>query len=296
MSTNHMWGFARRVECRLKDLILGRDSRRIVYRAGGCGLANRLRALVGYQALARLYELPFYLAWTADAFCPCEFRDLFDSTINLVDRQALRSVSPRAIYRHATWFENIWKQWGTGIDWAIYLGEVHNCMRALTPRLEIAKKVADFHRRHSLSEAIGVHVRNTDNLASHTKWAKHDPNFDPRRISTLTGFIATIAANIKSRPVFLATDDAALETTLKQRFPTLITFPKTHDLMKLRTAPMEAALSEMLLLGRCHEMVGTYYSSFSEFSAIWGKVPYSEVIGDQIVRSEFVDRMMSTSE
>jgi hypothetical protein len=291
-----MWGFARRVECRLEDLILGRDSRRIVYRAEGCGLANRLRALVGYQALARLHELPFYLAWTVDTFCPCEFRDLFDSPINLMDREALRSVSPRAIYRHSTWFENIWKQWGTGISWLRYLGDVHNCIRALTPRLEIAEKVGEFHLRHCLLDAIGVHIRNTDNLASYAKWTKHDPDFDPRRISTLTGFIATIAANIKSRPVFLATDDAALETTLKQKFPTLITYPKTYDLMKLRTASVEAALSEMLLLGRCHQIVGTYYSSFGEFSAIWGRVPCFEVIGDQIVRSEFVDRMMSTSE
>jgi hypothetical protein len=291
-----MWEFARRVEYRLKDLILGRDSRRIVYRAEGCGLANRLRALVGYQALARLYELPFYLAWTADTFCPCEFRDLFDSPINLVDRQALRSVSPRAIYRDATWFENIWKQWGTGIGWARYLGEVHSCICALTPRLEIAEKVAEFHRRHSLSDAIGVHIRNTDNLATYAKRANHDPDFDPRRISTINGFIATIAVNIKSRPVFLATDDGALESTLKQRFPALITFPKTYDLTKLRTTPMKAALSEMLLLGRCYQLVGTYYSSFSEFSAIWGKVPYFEVIGDHIVRSEFVDRLMSASE
>jgi hypothetical protein len=59
---------------------------------------------------------------------------------------------------------------------------------------------------------------------------------------------------------------------------------------------MEVALSEMWLLGRCHQVVGTYYSSFSKFSAIWGRVPYFEVIGDQIKRSKFIDRLISTSE
>jgi hypothetical protein len=289
-------GFVRRVGSRAKDFILGRDSRKIVFRAQGCGLANRLRALVGYQALARLHKLPFYLTWTADPFCPSEFRDLFDSPINLMYPQALRSVSPRAIYQEAISFENIWKRWGMGIDWVTYLREVHDCLRALTPQLELAEKVAEFHHRHSLSDAIGVHIRNTDNLATYAEWMKHSSDFDPKQISTVAGFIDVIGANIRSRPVFLATDDPELENTLKQRFPALITFPKTYDLTKLRATPMEVALSEMWLLGRCHQVVGTYYSSFSKFSAIWGRVPYFEVIGDQIKRSKFIDRLISTSE
>jgi hypothetical protein len=291
-----MLGFVRRAGDRVKDFVLGRDSRKIVFRAERCGLANRLRALVGYQALARLHKLPFYLAWTADPACPSEFRDLFDSPIKLVYPQTFPSVSPRAIYREAIWFENIWKRWGTGIDWVTYLREVHSCLRALTPQLGLAEKVAEFHHRHSLSDAIGVHIRNTDNLAAYAELMKHYSDFDPKRISTVAGFIDVIGANIRSRPVFLATDDPELENTLKQRFPALITFPKTYDLTKLRTTPMGAALSEMWLLGRCHQMVGTYYSSFSEFSAIWGRAPCFQVIGDQIVRSKHVDRMISSSE
>ena len=116
--------FVRGIEGRLKDFILGRDSRKVVFRAEGCGLANRLRALVGYQALARLHKLPFYLTWTADPTCPSQFKDLFDSPINLVYRRALWSIRPRAIYREAIWFENIWKRWGTGIDWVTFLKEV----------------------------------------------------------------------------------------------------------------------------------------------------------------------------
>jgi len=284
--------FVRRVGSRVKDFILGRDSRKIVFRAEGCGLANRLRALVGYQALARLHKLPFDLSWTADPFCPTEFRDLFDSPINLLCPQALRSVSPRAIYREAVWFENIWERWGAGIDWITYLRGVHDCLRALTPQLGLAEKVAEFHHRHSISDAIGVHIRNTDNLANHAELMKHYSNFDPKQISTVAGFIDVIGANIRSRPVFLATDDPELENKLKQRFPTLITFPKTYDVTKLRTTPMGTA-SEMWLLGRCQQMVGTYYSSFSQFSAIWGRAPYFDVIGDQIVRCKFVDRMIS---
>jgi hypothetical protein len=123
-SLHFMRTFVRGIEGRLKDFILGRDSRKVVFRAEGCGLANRLRALVGYQALARLHKLPFYLTWTADPTCPSQFKDLFDSPINLVYRRALWSIRPRAIYREAIWFENIWKRWGTGIDWVTFLKEV----------------------------------------------------------------------------------------------------------------------------------------------------------------------------
>jgi hypothetical protein len=288
--------FVRGIEGRLKDFILGRDSRKVVFRAEGCGLANRLRALVGYQALARLHKLPFYLTWTADPTCPSQFKDLFDSPINLVYRRALWSIRPRAIYREAIWFENIWKRWGTGIDWVTFLKEVHHCLRALTPQPRLAQTLADFHHRHSLSDAIGIHIRNTDNLAAYAEWTKFYSDFDPKRISTVAGFIDVIGANIASRPILLATDDPQLQNTLQQRFPALITFPKTYDLTKLRTTPVRAALSDMWLLGRCYQIVGTYYSSFSKFSAIWGRTPYFEVIGDQIVRSEFTDRMISTSE
>lgn len=283
-----------RVASYVKDFILSRDSRKIVFRAQGCGLANRLRALVGYQALARVRELPFYLVWAVDSYCPGEFSELFESSINPMCLQALRSVSPRAIYREPIWWQDIWKRWGAERDWIVYRREVHDCLRALTLQRGLAEKVAEFQDRHNLSDAIGVHIRNTDNLANYAEWKKHYPDFDPKQISSVAGFMEVIDANVRSRPVFLATDDPELEQALKERFPALITFPKTYDLTTLRTASVGAALSEMWLLGRCHRIVGTYYSSFGQFSAVWGRVPYFEVIGDKMVRSEFIDQMTSS--
>ena len=289
-------GTIQEVEDRVKDLFLGRDTGKIVFRAEGCGLANRLRAMVGYQALARLHKLPFYLMWVADPTCPCEFSDLFSSEIEALGRQALRSVSPRAIYPEAIWFGQIWERWGADLDWATYLREVHGCLKELTPRPELAEKLAEFHRRHSLSDAIGVHIRNTDNLATYAEWTKNSAYFDPRQISTITGFIDVIRAHIGSRTVLLATDDPELEKELKQKFPALVTFPKKYDMTRMRTTPIDAAVSEMWLLGRCRQIVGTYHSSFSQFSAVWGRVPYFQIMGDQIVRCEFVDHMISTGE
>ena len=291
-----MRGLVRRVGARVKDIVLARDSRTIVFRAEGCGLANRLRALVGYQALASLRKLPFHLAWTPDTFCPSEFKDLFDSPIDLLGQQELRSISPRAIYREKIWFDNIWMRWGEGIDWIIYLREVHECLGALTPQRAITGTVAEFQRTDDLSDAVGVHIRNTDNVANYAELMKHYRISIRNKSPQLPASSCMIGANIQSRPVFLATDDPELETTLKQRFPPLLTFPKSHDVTKLRTTSVAAALSELWLLGRCHHVVGTYYSSFSELSAIWGKIPYFKVVCDQVVRCPFVDRMISTGE
>jgi len=55
--------------------------------------------------------------------------------------------------------------------------------------------------------------------------------------------------------VLLATDDPAVGKELQQKFPALLTFPKTYDLTQLRTAPMDAAVSEMWLLGRCRQTI-----------------------------------------
>ena len=289
-------GTFRRVNDRVKDLFLGRDTRSIVFLAEGCGLANRLRAMVGYQALARLHKLQFYLRWVMDPTCPCEFTDLFCSPIMVIGHQALPSVSPCTIYKEAIWFDKIWERWGADLDWEKYLREVHGCLKELTPQLKLAEELAEFDRRHSLSDAIGIHIRNTDNIAAYADWTRNNADFDPSKTSRLTAFIDVIRAHIGSRTVLLATDDPELEKELKLKFPALLTFSKSYDLTQLRTTPMDAAVSEMWLLGRCCQIVGTYYSSFGKFSAVWGRIPYFQVTGDQIVRSEFVDRLISTGE
>lgn len=265
----------------------------VVFRAAGYGLANRLRALVGYQALARLLNLPFYLCWASDEACPSRFEDLFSTPLNVMSLTEVEQLGPEtSIFHEGIWFDEIWKRVGSdAFGWSEYLAEVHRCLRTLVPRRELLQIVEDFSSRHHLADALGVHIRHTDNLNAYGQWAAKSSGFDSSRISSLDGFADVIQAQISSTPVFLATDDNDLEYSLGKIFPELIIFPKEYILSSLRSTHIADALSEMLLLGRCGQIVGTYYSSFSKFSAIWAGVGYFEVIGRERTRSDFVDRM-----
>jgi hypothetical protein len=265
----------------------------VVFRAGGYGLANRLRALVGYQALARLLNVPFYLCWASDPFCEARFEELFDTPINLIDPRDLETLPNATVFREGLWFDQIGNlPSANALNYRDYLAEVRHCLRQLTPHREWTRVVEDFSSRHGLADALGVHIRHTDNLNFYTRWAAESPDFDSRSISSLDGFMDAIRARIANMPVFLSTDDAGLEGMFKRTFPGLITFPKRYHTAGVRTTPIADALSEMLLLGRCCRIVGTYYSSFSKFSAIWGEVEYFEVRGRECSRNSFVDRML----
>jgi hypothetical protein len=127
------------------------------------------------------------------------------------------------------------------------------------------------------------------------RWAEKEPDFDRHSVSSLDGFMDEIRTRIRSMPVFLSTDDAGLESMFQRRFPELVVFPKRYEQVGVRTTPIADALSEMLLLGRCRRIVGTYFSAFSKFSAIWGEVDYFEVTGRECSRSSFVDGLLPAS-
>jgi hypothetical protein len=265
----------------------------VVFRAGGYGLANRLRALVGYQALARLLNVPFYLCWISDPFCEARFEELFDTPIDLIDPHDLETLPNAKIFREGLWFDQVCNLGpANAFRHRDYLAEVRQCLRQLTPSQELSRAVEDFSSTHRLANSLGVHIRHTDNLTLYTRWAERSPDFDCRSISSLDGFMDAIRARIPHMPVFLSTDDAALEDMFKRTFPDLMTFPKRYARVGVRTTPIADALSEMLLLSRCHRIVGTYYSSFSKFGAIWGGVEYFEVRGRECLRSSFVDRLL----
>jgi hypothetical protein len=269
--------------------------RAVVFRAAGYGLANRLRALAGYQALARLLDLPFYLCWVCDPACQSRFEDLFATPLNLMNWPEVEQLGPEAVIFHeGIWFDEIWKRAGSNaFGWQQYLAEVHRCLRELVPRRELLQTVEDFSSRRRLAEALGIHIRHTDNLSVYSQWAAESSDFDSRRISSLDGFLDVIRTHMSTMPVFLATDDNGLEGRLRKIFPDLVVFPKEYAPAGFRTTQIADALSEMLLLGRCSRIVGTYYSSFSKFSAIWSGAPYFEVVGCEHARSDFVDRMLA---
>ncbi len=106
---------------------------------------------------------------------------------------------------------------------------------------------------------VGVHVRRTDNKNS----------ID---VSTLDRFIECMKTCLLEQPettFLLATDDADVESHLHEVFPRkIITFKKwAYD--RGQKVAIQEALIDLLLLSKCHKILGSHYSSFSEYASLF---------------------------
>lgn len=261
-----------------------------------------MRALVGYKALADLYGCPFYLRWENNTHCPADFEELFvPDGIQLIprDRIPVEREAGAIIGKDADWFTRIGERHGYGgATRDHFLRQSLVNLRALSPRPDLARAIADFADAHLLSERTGVHIRYTDNLATQRDWVGKIEGFRPELVSRLEGFEKYIAGEIDARPdarLFLATDNPSVERRFRKRFGRhIITYPKTYRgilsrwLARLRygrtvrTTPMSIAVIEFYLLARCRKLVGTYFSSFAELACVINGVDYHSVIGVEV--------------
>ena len=286
----------------------------IVYLSKNTGLANRLRALVGYQAMSEILNVPFYLCWVSDRFCRADFKDIFNgSDINGITPEDLTVLGKNkdiTVFETPDWFNEIWKQHLTpAVPWMDFFKIVAHNLENLRPNAPIAEKVDHFARQHDLNNLSGMHIRWTDNLNAYDYWMKNNSEFNPDFVSTLDGFKNFMDAQIQLDPgacFFLTTDNRQIEKQLKKAYGnTIITYQKNYTRrmphfskfkikgLKGRTSSIENALIEMLLLSKCKMIVGTYFSSFSKFSAVWGKTGYYEVRGAGYAKNEFMDNLIS---
>ncbi len=85
----------------------------VIFYAKDGGLANRLRALVGYQALCELTGRNFYLCWVPNKWCDALFEDLFiPEGINLIKPAELTEFfkdTAAIIHSQCLWFNQIWE-------------------------------------------------------------------------------------------------------------------------------------------------------------------------------------------
>lgn len=283
----------------------------IIYHSKTSGLANRLRALVSYQALASCLNIPFFLCWTPDWACNCEFQDLFYlNGIQLLYESDLTQQLDSHIYTTNNNFSTIWKQDAKkhGISWDLFRKKTVHYVRELQPIETIQQKISKFSNVHDLRQVHGIHIRMTDN----TKGFGINSNFNPEKLPELSSFLNFINQKLRENPnqiFFLATDNKNIEAYLKKKFKDKILiyhkeFQKQFVLSlrnfmlvrrKQRTTSIEMALVELLLLSKCKQILGTYWSSYSKFAAIWGGVPYLEAHGNEYVSIKTVEDLLEVS-
>ena len=266
------------------------------------GLCNRLRVVISSIILAESMGRQVALIWTPDTSCYCEFYDLFRKTplIQVVPwwrRKLARAVQRRlgtAIPRLTLPLS--WQQNGAGLlvsqerlGRLNYKIDVSDCKEY--PFIFFEKCFSDFMPAHISPEeyadrvshylnhlepigtvvekvfelpsvTVGVHIRRGDNKKA-SETSKEDR------------FIERMREHLGNRPgsrFFLATDDPSVEGRMKDIFRgKIISFSKSSYDRKDRMGIQEA-LVELLLLSKTDEIIGSYWSSFSECAALFRRI------------------------
>jgi hypothetical protein len=261
-----------------------------------CGLCNRLRVLVSALIVAECMGRRVGLVWRRLGHCNCRFLDLFQPSPQFDTVPSARAKAEE--WRRMSQFRN------SAIRRALIIGEDGLYERKYTidvssleayPVIFFQYCHSDFIPNHFSSEEyaenvrfhlnqlvpaeqiasrllplpspiIGVHIRRTDNEIA-------------KQTSKLDDFVTHMRRCLQERPdtsFFLATDDPETESTLKAAFPQIITSSKS-SYSRSRTQAIREALVDLLLLSRCDKILGSYYSSFSDYASMFRRVELYKV-------------------
>ena len=305
----------------------------------GSGLANRLRALIGYKALASCLDMDLELCWTCDTACPATADQLFARDFcRLIPMNDVFSVASNRnflICEESTWFDSIWSRHGSDkISYEQYLEAVRAELRDIRFAMDVMERVETASDAFNcklissvsdspptvnseLSSLPGIHIRHTDNTFEYKKWSESAKgSFNLQKTSSLDGFYALMDEFAKDGRFFLASDNQDVTASAFQRYgDRVLTYNKSFNAeasdfwrsenpdkrqlaaerqfyLRTRTTSITDALVELLLLSRCREVTGTYYSSFGKMAAMLGGIPYSEIQGEKRVSDPMLSGKM----
>lgn len=257
------------------------------------GLANRLRVLASGVALAEATDRHFEMVWpTARHTCGAGFHQLFDSDLPVRDvprvadphtwtmadghfsppPDVLLADEPRLRVSHVGWLVDRAKS-PAHADVADRAAQIIGELRPL-PHLQ--RRIDDVAAQFR-SAVVGVHVRRGDFHAAR-----------PDVVANLDLVLATVRERLDAGAdsVFLATDDGAppvmtsrqgsvdgVRAAFRDAFGAQLVETHPRSLDRGTQEAVEDAVVDLWLLRRCHEIVGTKASSFSELAAVGRAVP-----------------------
>jgi len=279
----------------------------------GSGLANRLRAVIGYKALSKCLDMDFALCWTIDVACLTGAEPLFSRDycrlISTNELSAFATQHDCLVCGESAWFDSLWLTHGKNIfSYEHYLDAVRHEIKTLQFAEAVIAEVEHYASAWNLKSLPGLHIRHTDNIFEYQKWSTSAKgSFDLQKTSSLDGFYALMDEFAKAGCFFLASDNQDVMAAALARYANrVLTYDKLFNHtasdfwrdenpdkkqlaaqlrfnVRTRTTSITDALVELLLLSRCREVVGTYYSSFGKCAALLGGVPYSEIQGTKRV-------------
>lgn len=247
--------------------------------------------------------------------------------IDAEEAARFQSSNPDRFHHTSAWFTDIWEQHGQHLATREEFCRIAvSYLRSLRPQISLQTRIDEFTQKYNLASCIGIHIRMTDNVYSYEWWTQNDPDFRTEKVSQLDGFITLIEQFEKcGEGVLLTTDNADVAKLLCARYTNVFTYQKDYDnrgfihhvsikysqpsgltqlfkriisLLKRpdpvtwRTTGVDDALIDLWLLSRCRRIVGSYYSSFSQVSAILGNVPLDRMEGIMSVENTFIRKLM----
>jgi len=241
------------------------------------GLCNRLRAMAGIRAVAKLKHAEFQLCWQPSFACPGKFEELFelDGVKLILPRQAAIMRKDRACkFCRGRTGEN-----GSTSPIRMYHSHVEHLItapkfqrlgvgfiRKLQPLKPIRREVQKFAGKWP-ERVIGLHIRRTD-LNSSTK---PDKQFFAR-------IDAELASNAETRFLLCCDCRATLKTYRDRYGDRIIFFTKSFNAgnpgngTRRRLTSMRDAVIDLYLLARTRRIYGTERSSFSLYAATLGGI------------------------
>ena len=237
------------------------------------GLCNRLRSLTSAQFLCARRGATLCLIWNARPECPAEFKSLFEVPAGIVLGDP--GTSANTTY------------WDLGLGWAtpeyyrrVFLPElapqemlarVRPYVQGLRPVRGIRDRIED-HAKHWPAGIVGVHVRRTD----HSRPTAQGRKFT-RDIPSDAALLRRLNALPPERSFFVAADNPDSMRLLEDAYPGRVYSHPKRWLHAWRQTGVADAVVDLYCLARTSRIVGTFYSSFSEYAALLGSLPIEYV-------------------
>lgn len=263
------------------------------------GLGNRMKAIAAALELQKAVGGRLEVKWFRDWGLGCRFGELFEpisaenfrlkeaglTDLLLTDRPRRRnlylpSLPEALIYDKRMDEAATTRGMQTGFDFAAWArgsrvwmsSNVYFMAQEVpTGAFDVFKPVVKLQRRIDAvalqlkQEAVGVHIRRTDNERSIAN-------------SPTEAFVERMRREPETTRFYLATDDEGVKAELRQAFPDrIVVLPRKAD--RGSQQGMEDAVVEMFALSRCRQVLGSSCSTYSMTAAMLGRIPLETVLG-----------------
>jgi hypothetical protein len=131
-------------------------------------------------------------------------------------------------------------------------------LRSLQPSAEIRARLAVYRTRLPATY-VGVHIRRTDSIPAIEQ-------------SPTEAFLTKLRTYPETTQLFVASDDDTERAALRAAFPGRV-YTVATQLERTSAEGCVQGWIELLLLAESTELVGSFYSSFSEIAAAYGGCP-----------------------